>query len=106
MEAIQPSSGSKCTTATALSWAFFHLSRAPETVLPHLDATALVALEAVLSDLRQGGRSVVLVGAGPQPLRLLKRAGLLEGDSAVQSVGTIDEALSRVGRRDPPRLIK
>ncbi|MBP8005087.1 MAG: sodium-independent anion transporter, partial [Elusimicrobia bacterium] len=76
------------------------------TEVPHLDATALVALEAVLSDLRQGGRSVVLVGAGPQPLRLLKRAGLLEGDSAVQSVGTIDEALSRVGRRDPPRLIK
>jgi SulP family sulfate permease len=52
------------------------------TEVPHLDATALVALEAVLSDLRQGGRSVVLVGAGPQPLRLLKRAGLLEGDSA------------------------
>ncbi|MBK7208284.1 MAG: C4-dicarboxylic acid transporter DauA [Elusimicrobia bacterium] len=76
------------------------------TEVPHLDATALVALEAVLSDLRQGGRSVVLVGAGPQPLRLLKRAGLLEGDSAVQSVGTLDEALSRVGRRDPPRLIK
>ncbi len=76
------------------------------TEVPHLDATALVALEAVLSDLRQGGRSVVLVGTGPQPLRLLKRAGLLEGDSAVQSVGTLDEALSRVGRRDPPRLIK
>jgi len=76
------------------------------TEVPHLDATALVALESVLSDLRQGGRSVVLVGAGPQPLRLLKRAGLLEGDSAVQSVGTLDEALSRVGRRDPPRLIK
>lgn len=74
--------------------------------VPHLDATALVALEAALSDLRQGGRSVVLVGAGPQPLRLLRRAGLLEGDSGVMSAGSIEEALARVDRRAQDRLIK
>jgi SulP family sulfate permease len=74
--------------------------------VPHVDATALVALEAALSDLRQGGRTVVLVGAGPQPLRLLKRAGLLEGASGVVSVGSIEEALARVDRRASPRLLK
>lgn len=74
--------------------------------VPHLDVTALVALEAALLDMRQADRSVVLVGAGPQPVRLLKRAGLLGGDTGVESVPTIEDALALVDRRNKQRLIK
>lgn len=76
------------------------------TEVPHLDATALVALESALMDLRQSDRTVVLVGAGPQPLRLLKRAGLLDGNAGVESVGSLEDALARVDRRRQPRLVK
>jgi SulP family sulfate permease len=62
----------------------------------HLDVTALVSLESVLLDVVRSRRRVVLVGARPQPLRLLRRVGLVGGDGPVQVCGSLEEALARV----------
>jgi len=43
--------------------------------VPALDATGLVALESLVTDLNQGGVKVVFVGLQRQPLRALARAG-------------------------------
>ncbi len=61
--------------------------------VPHLDVTALVSLESALLDLLRGHRKVVLVGAGHQPLRLLRQAGLVGEGKPVHVCGTVDEAM-------------
>jgi SulP family sulfate permease len=60
----------------------------------HLDVTALVSLESALLDILRSHRQVVLVGAGTQPLRLLRQAGLVGEGKPVQVCGTVDEALA------------
>lgn len=60
----------------------------------HLDVTALVSLESALLDLLRGHRKVVLVGAGHQPLRLLRQAGLVGEGKPVHVCGTVDEAMN------------
>ena len=59
----------------------------------HLDVTALVSLESALLDILRGHRKVVLVGAGHQPLRLLRQAGLVGEGKPVHVCGSVDEAL-------------
>lgn len=60
----------------------------------HVDVTALVSLESALLDILRTRRQVVLVGAGPQPLRLLRQAGLVGEGKQVQVCGTVNEALT------------
>jgi len=43
--------------------------------VPVLDATGLVALDSTVAKLHARGIGVVLGGIGPQPLRVLARAG-------------------------------
>lgn len=62
--------------------------------VPHLDVTALVALESALKDILRGGRRVALVGAGPQPLRLLRRAGLVTDGGPVRIHKSLEDALA------------
>ncbi|MBK8576232.1 MAG: C4-dicarboxylic acid transporter DauA [Elusimicrobia bacterium] len=62
----------------------------------HLDVTALVSLESALLDILRTRRQVVLVGAGTQPLRLLRQAGLVGEGKPVHVCGTVDEALERI----------
>jgi SulP family sulfate permease len=62
----------------------------------HLDATALVGLESALMDLLRSRRQVVLVGAGVQPLRLLRQAGLVGEGKPVVCCETVEEALALI----------
>jgi SulP family sulfate permease len=62
----------------------------------HLDATALVGLESALMDLLRSRRQVVLVGAGVQPLRLLRQSGLTGEGKPVVCCETVEEALALI----------
>ncbi len=63
--------------------------------VPHLDVTALVSLESALLELLQSRRRVALVGAGHQPLRLLRQAGLVGDGKPVLACATVEEALEK-----------
>ncbi|MBL0057542.1 MAG: C4-dicarboxylic acid transporter DauA [Elusimicrobia bacterium] len=65
----------------------------------HLDVTALVSLESALMDLLRSRRQVSLVGAGHQPLRLLRQAGLVGEGRPVHSCATVEEALAHFAER-------
>jgi SulP family sulfate permease len=61
--------------------------------VPHLDMTGLVSLETALLDISRSRRQVLLAGVGPQPLRLLRQAGLVGEGRPVRVCSTVDEAL-------------
>jgi SulP family sulfate permease len=62
----------------------------------HVDVTALVSLESALLDVLRARRHVVLVGAGHQPLRLLRQVGLVGEGKPVHVCGTVNEALDHL----------
>ncbi len=62
--------------------------------VPAMDATGLVNLETALQRLDQQGLLTVLVGVQPQPLGVLRKAGLAESTSRRRFARTLPEALS------------
>ncbi len=60
-----------------------------------LDATALQALESVLSRSRRNGTQLVLSGVHAQPLLVMERAGFLQDIGMDNVLGNIDDALNR-----------
>ncbi len=63
------------------------------TDVPALDATGLVNLESALDRLRSGGIAVSLAGLRAQPLEVLRRAGLLDGERPVEHHPSLRAAL-------------
>jgi SulP family sulfate permease len=73
--------------------------------VPVMDATGLVALESALESLRRPRLVVVFVGVQPQPLSVLRGAGIVDDGEGVRFAATIDEALALGGehvRANPP----
>lgn len=62
--------------------------------VPAMDATGLVNLETALQRLDQQGLLTVLVGVQPQPLGVLRKAGLAESTPRRQFARSLPEALS------------
>jgi sulfate permease, SulP family len=61
--------------------------------VPAMDVTGLVALESTLSRLRQQGVLCIVAGLRPQPLSVLRKAGVQEQPGGLQIVATLDEAV-------------
>jgi SulP family sulfate permease len=64
------------------------------SAVPEIDATALVALESVLSVLRKSSRKVVFSGLAARPTETLARAGIVAESSRIAFAPTLDDALS------------
>jgi SulP family sulfate permease len=78
-------------------------------IVPTMDVTGLVALESAIQALSARRTHVVLVGAQPQPLALLKRTHLLDEGGGVRLADNLDHAIQEAhrlagGTEAPPSL--
>ena len=60
--------------------------------VPAMDVTGLVALESALARLKQQGVFCLIAGLRPQPLAVLRKAGVQDDPDRVHFVETLDEA--------------
>jgi SulP family sulfate permease len=60
--------------------------------VPAMDITGLVALESALARLKQQGVYCIVAGPRPQPLGVLRKAGLFDQPEVLKIVPTLEEA--------------
>jgi SulP family sulfate permease len=61
--------------------------------VPALDATGLIALESLVSELNEAGIKVILVGVQPQPLRTFARAGWKNRKGRLRIFQSVEQGL-------------
>jgi SulP family sulfate permease len=78
------------------------------TYMPAIDGTGIHALESLATRLQESGRSLVICGAQPQPLELIRRSRLLTLVGRKNLQPHLDAALERAaiihGGFDNPRI--
>ena len=76
------------------------------SVVPIMDATGLVALESALERMVKNDTLVILVGAQPQPKKLLEKAGIKAEPGEILFVDRMREAVAfarrHMGEDIPP----
>jgi SulP family sulfate permease len=78
-----------------------HIQRPASTLIlrmsgvPFVDATGILAIQEIITDLTKHGASVLLVEVRPNVLRKLERSGVIASLGAENVLDTLDNALTR-----------